>query len=172
MYLYDVEFIDSQGGSIRCFVSNKKRKVKNSVKKILNSEIKNNLYKIKSWLDFGKAVKNHNLKLKNLLIDLKSKGNKISIYGASGKGGTLLQLLGLNNDFFDYIFDKSKFKQGLYSPGTHIKIVDPKFILKTKPNYILVCSWNIIDEIKKEQKLYLSNGGKFITPFPEPLIIS
>ena len=172
LYLYDVEIIDSQGGSIRCFVSNKKRKVKNSVKKILNSEIKNNLYKIKSWLDFGKAVKNHNLKLKKLLIYLKSKGNKISIYGASGKGGTLLQLLGLNNDFFDYIFDKSKFKQGLYSPGTHIKIVDPKLILKTKPNYILVCSWNIIDEIKKEQKLYLSNGGKFITPFPEPLIIS
>ena len=112
------------------------------------------------------------MKLRSLLIDLKSKGNKLSIYGASGKGGTLLQLLDLKNDFFDYIFDKSKFKQGLYSPGTHIKIIDTKVIIQKKPNYILVCSWNIINEIEKQQKKYLSNGGKFIVPFPKPNIIS
>ena len=134
--------------------------------------MRSKLFRKQSWLKFAKDVNNHNLKLKELLVGLKSKGNRISVYGASGKGQSLLQFLELKNDFFDHIFDKSKIKQNLYSPGTHIKIMDPKFISKTKPNYILVCSWNIINEIAKEQKKYLINGGKFITPFPEPLIIS
>jgi SAM-dependent methyltransferase len=170
--LYDAELIDSQGGSIRCYISNEKKAAKNSVKKILNAETKNKLFRVSSWLKFNNDVKNHNLKLRELLIRLKSKGNRISVYGASGKGQSLLQFLGLTNDIFDYIFDKSTVKQNLYSPGTHIKIIDPKRIQQAKPNYILACSWNIIDEIMKEQKEYLATGGKFITPFPKPLIIS
>jgi len=170
--LYDVEKINSQGGSIRCYISNKKRYVKKNVKNILNLEIKNRLFEINSWLNFAKNVKKHNLKLRKLLINLKSKGKNISIYGASGKGQSLLQFLELDNNFFDYIFDKSKIKQKLYSPGTHIKIIDPNFILEKKPNYILVCSWNIINEIIKEQNQYLSKGGKFIIPFPQPKIIN
>jgi 2-polyprenyl-3-methyl-5-hydroxy-6-metoxy-1,4-benzoquinol methylase len=172
LHLFDVEEIDSQGGSIRCYISNGKKTVKNSVKKILRSEVSNKLFRKDSWLKFSKDVKNHNLKLRGLLTDLKSKGKKISVYGASGKGQSLLQFLELEYGFFDYIFDKSKIKQDLYSPGTHIKIKDPEFIHKTKPDYILVCAWNIINEISKEQKKYLARGGKFITPFPKPLIIS
>jgi SAM-dependent methyltransferase len=172
LFLYDVETVDSQGGSIRCYISNGKKDVKGSVKKVLISETKNHLFRVKSWLRFAKEVKSHNLELRKLLIDLKSKGSRMSIYGASGKGQSLLQFLGMESGFFDYIFDKSKVKQDLYSPGTHIKIIDPKFLSKFKPDYTLICSWNLINEISKEQKKYLANGGKFITPFPKPSIIS
>ena len=172
LYLYDVEIIDSQGGSIRCYLSNDKKIITNNVKKILNSETRNNIFQINSWLNFAKEIRNHNEKFRKLLIDLKSKGNNISIYGASGKGQTLLQFLELDNDFFDYIFDKSKNKHNFYSPGTHIKIIDPKFIYKKKPEYILVCAWNLMNEIVKEHKKYLFHGGKFIIPFPKPTIIS
>ena len=54
LYLYDVEIIDSQGGSIRCYLSNNKKIITNNVKKILNSETRNNIFQIKSWLNFAK----------------------------------------------------------------------------------------------------------------------
>ena len=121
---------------------------------------------------FSTKVKNNNDDLRNLLISLKKDKKVISVYGASGKGQTLLQFLRLNNTFFSYIYDKSKSKQNLYSPGTHILIIDPKKILNHMPDYILLCSWNLLKEIKKEQINYLKKGGKFIIPFPKPKIIS
>ena len=62
-------------------------------------------------------------------------------------------------------------KQNMYTPGTHIKIIDPKFINLNKPNFLLLLSWNIAKEIVKQEKDYLKQGGKFIIPFPEPKII-
>ena len=34
----------------------------------------------------------------------------------------------IDNKIIDYVYDKSKFKQNKYTPGTHIKIIDPKKI--------------------------------------------
>ena len=52
----------------------------------------------------------------------------ISAYGASGKGQALLQICNIGSNFLDNIYDKSKIKQGKYTPGTHIKIIDPKYV--------------------------------------------
>ena len=172
MYLYDSEKIDSQGGSVRCYISCKNKKKSNRLINFLNEEKKFNLFSLKSWRNFSTKVKNNNDDLRNLLINLKKDKKVISVYGASGKGQTLLQFLRLNNTFFSYINDKSKSKQNLYSPGTHILIIDPKKILNHMPDYILLCSWNLLKEIKKEQINYLKKGGKFIIPFPKPKIIS
>ncbi len=172
MYLYDSEKIDSQGGSVRCYISSKIKKKSNRLIKFLNEEKKFNLLSLNSWRSFSTKVKNNNDDLRNLLISLKKDKKVISVYGASGKGQTLLQFLKLNKTFFSYIYDKSKSKQNLYSPGTHILILDPKKILDHMPNYILLCSWNLLNEIKKEQINYLNKGGKFIIPFPKPKIIS
>ena len=172
MYLYDSEKIDSQGGSVRCYISCKNKKKSNRLINFLNEEKKFNLFSLKSWRNFSTKVKNKNDDLRNLLINLKKDKKVISVYGASGKGQTLLQFLRLNNTFFSYIYDKSKSKQNLYSPGTHILIIDPKKILNHMPDYILLCSWNLLKEIKKEQINYLKKGGKFIIPFPKPKIIS
>ena len=169
--LYDVENIDSQGGSIRCYISNHKIQQSKKLKKLLNKEKVSKLFNLNSWINFSNRVKLNNLKLRNLLIKLKKNNQKISVYGASGKGQTLLQYLNLDSNFFENIYDKSKVKQGLYSPGTHIKIVDPDNIVDLKPDYILLCAWNLINEIKEQQKNYLKKGGKFIIPFPTPKII-
>ena len=71
----------------------------------------------------------------------------------------------------DNVFDKSKLKQGSYTPGTYIKIKDPKLIKKSKKNYLLILSWNIKKEIMKQEKNFSKKGGKFIVPFPIPKVI-
>ena len=54
--IVDVKKIDSQGGSIRCFISkeNNKMKINNRVIKLLAKEKKMGLFKLTSWINFAK----------------------------------------------------------------------------------------------------------------------
>lgn len=76
----------------------------------------------------------------------RDKGLKVVGYGASAKGNTVL------NTFpdirLDYIADDSRFKQGLFTPGTDIPIVDPQE-LATDPSKLAVVllAWNFGREI-------------------------
>ncbi len=110
--------------------------------------------------------------MQSLIKTLKNKKKRISVYGASGKGQALLQYCNLNNKTIDYVFDKSKLKHNCFTPGTLIKIKSPSDIKKTKIHYLLILSWNIKDEIMKQENNFLKNGGKFIVPFPRPRVIN
>ncbi len=167
--VFDVEKIDSQGGSIRCYISKKNSNFKEdvNVKKLLLKEKKIGLFNLKSWFNFSKKVNKHSLKLHNYLKKIKKNKNNISAYGASGKGQTLLQVCNIGK-YLDNIYDKSKIKQGKYTPGTHIKIIDPKFINVKKSKYLLLLSWNLAKEIAKQESDFIKNNGKIIVPFPMP----
>ena len=97
---------------------------------------------------------------------------KISIYGASGKGQALMQFCNINKKFVDNVYDKSKLKQGKYTPGTNIKVKNPKEINSKKIDFLLLLSWNIKEEILKQEKKFVKHGGKFIVPFPKPRILN
>ena len=171
--VFDVEKIDSQGGSLRCFISNKNSsdKISNEIKSVIKEEKKLGLYSPTKLMKFRIKIISHIRKLKKLLQNLKKKNNKISIYGASGKGQALMQFCNINNKIVDFAFDKSKLKQGCLTPGTQIKVKDPKDIKKTDIQYLLLLSWNLKKEIIKQEKNFIKKGGKFIVPFPSPKII-
>ena len=169
--IIDVEKIDSQGGSLRCYVSkvNYKIKINKRVQLLLIKEKKIKLFKLKTWTKlFPKKVNKHKKQLYDYLKKLKDNKYNISAYGASGKGQTLLQISNIGSNFLDNIYDKSKLKQGKYSPGTHIKIVNPKYIDAKKTDYLLLLSWNLAKEISKQESTFLKNKGKIIVPFPKP----
>ena len=142
------------------------------IRKILNLELQSQLFSSKNLENFGKKITKHSEKLYNFLKKLKSNGKKISIYGASGKGQALMQYCKIDSRLIDFVFDKSKLKQNRFTPGTNIKIFDPKHISKKKVDYLLVLSWNIIKEIMTQENSFIKKGGKFIVPFPEPKIFS
>ncbi len=171
--LIDVEKIDSQGGSIRCFLSNKNssEKISRRVKEVINAEQKLGLNSPSKLRSFKVKILLHIKKLKKLLQDFKKKQKRISIYGASGKGLALMQFCNINKKIVDYVFDKSKLKQGCFTPGTQIRIKSPSDIKKTNIQYLLLLSWNLKKEIIKQEKFFIQNGGKFIIPFPTPKII-
>ena len=172
--VFDVEMIDSQGGSIRCYICKNKSKksISRKTKNILKIEKKSNLFSGKNLEKFKFKIKNHSKNMNRLIHDLKKKKNKISVYGASGKGQALMQFAKIDNKLIDYVFDKSKLKQGRFTPGTNIKIRDPKHISRNKVDYLIILSWNIKDEIIKQERVFLKKGGKFIIPFPKPKILN
>ena len=172
--VFDIDKIDSQGGSIRCFISKQTSNqiISSNVSLMSKIEKKSNLFLNSNLKMFKNKILKHSKSLHKLIARLKNKKKKISVYGASGKGQALLQFSKMNNNLIDFVFDKSKLKQGLYTPGTNIKIKNPKYISRKNVDYLLILSWNIKKEIIKQEKKFLKNGGKFIIPFPQPKIIS
>ena len=169
--LIDVRKIDSQGGSIRCFITKKNNsiKIKRNVKSYLDREKKIKIFNLKSWFKFAKRVNKHKKDLFDYLNMLNIRHKKISGYGASGKGQSLMQVCNIGK-FLENIYDKSKIKDGKYTPGTHIKIIDPKELHSKNDDYLLLLSWNLKNEIAKQEKKFLKGGGKLIIPFPKPHI--
>ena len=58
-----------------------------------------------------------------------------------------------------------------YKKKTVGRKVNPDELLKRKPDFALLLSWNFAQEIKDQQSEYMAGGGKFIVPIPQPYII-
>lgn len=165
--IVDVERLAIHGGSLRIFaVHSESAVVKHSVLQLLKEESawvrQESLYKT-----FGTRVESLRRDLTRLLEQLKSEGKSIAVYGASAKGSTLLNYFGIGSEMLDYVVDRSTIKQGLYTPGTRLKICDPSRLVEDQPDYCLLLTWNFADEILKQQSTYRQQGGKFIIPIPE-----
>jgi len=106
-----------------------------------------------------------------LLNTLKNQGKRIAACSSSEKGNILLSYCGIGKNYLDFIVDKSELKQGLYAPGTHMLIYPPGKIYQQKPDYLLILSWNITEEIREQLKDFHDAGGRFIVPIPKIKII-
>jgi hypothetical protein len=173
--IYKVDEINIHAGSIRVYVckegSVKYSDVDSSVQLLLSKEKLAGLDDYNALKSFGDLVLNFKSNLLSLLTKIKSDGGKVIGYGASGRANTILQFCNLDNTFLDYIIDDSPPKQGFYTPGSHIKIVDNKILNNNSYDYILLFAWAFLDEIVKKNMKFLVNGGKIIVPFPELKVI-
>ena len=101
---------------------------------------------------------------------LKLSGNKISAFAASAKGNTLLNCAGITNGEIDFIFDETQEKINKYSPGTGIMVVGLEDLEKESPDYLIVLSWNFLEDIIKKTR-EVGYKGRYIVGIPEFKII-
>jgi hypothetical protein len=127
--------------------------------------------RLETYSNFGEQVKQTKRHLLEFLVKAKDEGKTVVGYGAPGKGATLVNYCGIRTDFLDYTVDRNPYKQGKYTPGTHIPIYDPARLRETKPDYVLVLPWNLIDEIKVQHAYIKEWGGKFVVPIPRAKVI-
>jgi len=170
MEVFDVESLWIHGGSLRIFIqqNNGPQLKSNNVNDFYNKEKSLGLFDNKTWEQYALRVNAHRDSLLNELNKIKKENKKIAIYGASGKGQSLLQYCGIDNNLVDYVVDKSEMKQGKITPGTHINIYSPDHIYEDFPDVILLCAWNFANEIAIQEKNFTEAGGKFLLPFPSP----
>lgn len=173
MEIFDAKKVLSHGGSLRVYIKKapSKHKVQPIIEKFIEEEKKLGLDNVNTYLKFAKRIEENKKKLIKLLKQLKSSGKTIVGYGAPAKGNTLLNYFKIGPTILDYIVDDSKYKQGLYTPGTHILVVPFDKIAKSKPDYILLLAWNFAKPLMKKLSDFKKSGGRFIIPVPEAKII-
>lgn len=75
-----------------------------------------------------------------------SNGRKLAVWCASHYAFTVLSVCGVGENI-SYIIDNAPFKQGRYSPATHIPIVSPGYFGEHRVDTVLILSDFYVDEI-------------------------
>ncbi|MBU89927.1 SAM-dependent methyltransferase [Candidatus Woesearchaeota archaeon] len=172
MEIFDVQRVDSHGGSLRVFIkkSEGNHEIHKEVEETLEYEKGIGINDIEIYKNFSNKVYHVKERLVSYIRDIKAQKKSIAGYGAPAKSTTLLNFCNIGRDFIDYIVDDNPLKIGLYSPGTHIPVVSSSMLEKKRPDYILILAWNFAEEILKKTGKYADQGVKFIIPLPEPKI--
>ena len=139
---------------------------------MMNYEKKLKIKQKKIYVKFNNKI----LKLKNKLNEKISKiikqNKKIFILGASTKGNTILQFVGINHKKIPYAIERNQEKIGARTIGSNIKIISENDVKNIELNFKLVLPWHFRNEIVKRELNYIKDGGKLIFPLPSLLIIN
>jgi SAM-dependent methyltransferase len=172
--LFDVEELATHGGSLRIYgrhADDTSKPVGPRVVELRTREVQAGFNRIEHYSSFGEQVKETKRKVLECLIGIKRQGKQIAGYGAPGKGNTLLNYCGIRTDFLDYTVDRNPYKQGKYTPGTHIPIHSPEKIRETRPDYVFILPWNLKDEVTQQLNYIRDWGGRFIVPIPTVAVL-
>jgi hypothetical protein len=121
--------------------------------------------------EFRRDVVLSKLQLHSLLLDVRTNRQRVYGIGAPSRASTLINYVGLDDGILDYVLEvPGSQKLGKYIPGTLIPVVDESRLFQDQPEYALLLSWHIADELIPKLR---GRGfkGDFIVPLPAPRII-
>jgi len=164
----DVERHDIHGGSLRVFCEHEEAGTppSDAVQTLYDEESRCGLCGVEYYRAFSQDVEGLRRALLDELNRRKAAGQRLAAYGASAKGSTLMNFMGIDGSHLDYIVDRSTVKQGRFAPGNRLPILPTETLLERRPEAVLLLTWNFADEIVRQQREYLEAGGEFIVPVP------
>jgi SAM-dependent methyltransferase len=161
--------IATHGGSIRIYAAPKGvRPVDPAIAEIRRQET---ALSAEALREFKRRVVASKLALYGLLQQIKAAGQRIYGIGAPSRASTLINYVGLDDGILDCVLEiKGSQKIGKYMPGTLIPVVDESRLFDDPPDYALLLSWHIADELigKLRSKGY---RGRFLIPLPDPRVV-
>jgi hypothetical protein len=172
--LFDVEELPTHGGSLRVYVQHADsgpHAVSERVDRLRDRELADGYGRLETYEGFPRRVEAIKATLLDFLRTARDAGKRVAGYGAPGKGNTLLNYCGIRSDLLAFTVDRNPYKQGLYTPGTHIPIAHPDRIAEARPDYVLILPWNLKDEIVNQLQYIREWGGRFVVPIPAVTVI-
>lgn len=155
-------------GTSYVFVLSPTKKKDHRIKNLIELEFSNGLSNLQTYYNWANQARQTVNSLYKECSYFKQMHYLLVGYGAAAKGNTLLNFANLH---LDMIIDDNPIKQGLYSPGTHIPVVNVNEIRNIKGNVPILfipLAWNYFSEIKnKILQVRNSPLDRFIKYFPK-----
>ena len=170
--LVDAERIPNYGGSIRAYATkNQEIPVSDRLRMLLDVESTSGILEIDCFRNMAQKIFDIKEELSTILKKFRSQGKTICGIGCPGRASTLLAFCDITTNILPYIAEQSSsLKLGLYTPNTHIPIVDEKIMFREQPDYVLMLSWHysepIIENLRRQ-----GLQSSVIVPLPEIKII-
>lgn len=177
MKIVNVELNDINGGSIRCFATHtenfkfKREQFARQISVLRQEEFDLELDTDKPYRNFQDRINVHREQLNSLLRDLKKKGSRIHVYGASTKGNTILQWCGIDHRIIDFAAERNPDKYGAMTLGTDIPIISEAESRAMKPDFYLVLPWHFKKEFVERERDIMREGTQMIFPLPNVDVI-
>jgi SAM-dependent methyltransferase len=165
--LFDVVRLPTKGGSLRGFVQHRDGQQRRSevVSELLAGEEGMGLARPVIFQQFSATIDAIGQQLRELLERLKNEGRVIAGYGASATVTTLIYHFQLAQ-YLDFLVDDNPSRQGLFSPGAHLPVLEPQALRERAVDYTVILAWQYADPIRQRNQAFLDRGGRFILPMP------
>lgn len=160
---------DRQGGSVRVWLA--PLRGRNAVGAFLGERW---LTRLDAYTGMQGRAERVRARLQDLLNDLCVAGRTVAGYGAPAKLTTLAAFCDLDVGDIGWVSDTTTAKQGRYVPGTSIPILAPVTHLghgAPEPAAYLLSAWNYAGPIMRREAAYTASGGRWIVPFPAPVLL-
>jgi len=169
---FHVKRIPTHGGSIRVYATRKGvRPVEDSVRERLADERRAGLEDGSALTSFRERVVESKVKFYALIDRVRGPGTRIFGIGAPSRASTLINYLGLDDGIMEAVMEVSgSHKLDKYIPGTRIPVLDEKKLYEDQPDYALLLSWHIAEELAANLRKR-GYQGRFIVPLPEPRVL-
>jgi SAM-dependent methyltransferase len=166
----DCERVPTHGGSIRVWAVAGEGRPSDRLERQIAEEQAFGLYDDARLEEFRDRIVESKRALSSLLLDLKRKGKSIVGVGAPARSTMLLNYCNIDRDILDYIVEPAgSLKNGLFTPASRIPIVEESRVFEDQPDYALLLSWHIADELIPKLRERGFAGG-FVIPLPEPRV--
>jgi hypothetical protein len=161
----DAQLVEIHGGSWHIQITHEGNESQPT--SLVERERQDGVFEDRHYANFAGRVEN----LRHALNEAFDRFATVGAFGAAAKGVVLLNHFRLDRQRIPWVADVSPHKQGKFIPGTKQRIVPPSVLLQSNPQAALILPWNIRDEIVGRNHEYVNQGGRFIVPIPEVVIV-
>jgi NDP-4-keto-2,6-dideoxyhexose 3-C-methyltransferase len=170
--IVDVFLDDINGGSLITSIAHTGAfEVSSKVKEQLKIEKDFGLMELSPYKNFEQGILVIRDELISILMTAKNQNKRVQIYGASTRGATIWQYLGLGPDLIESAVERQPEKIGKVFSAIAVPIISEEEMRLDPPDYLLVGPWFLRESFVQREKDYLSSGGTFIFPLPKVELI-
>lgn len=174
MQLFDVQRINSKGGSIRGFAQRSpegRRAVTSRVMEMSAAEERGQFGKPAVYRAYSDAIAARKAAVEKVVDEARASGKTVAGYGASTTVTTLMWHFDLTQKL-EFLADDNPLKQGLFAPKCHLPVLASEELYTRRPDYVVILAWNYAEQIIKRHRRFLAEGGAFVVPLPELRLIT
>jgi hypothetical protein len=155
------------GGSVRAFVRHAERTATGEgARRILAEEAAAGLGQLAAYQAFAERIAAARAGFRAFLDERRRAGDVVVAYGAPSRGNTLLNSSAVTPADIPFAVDRAPSKHGQYLPGSRIPILPVERVEETRPDYLLILTWDLRQEIVAQMAGIRAWGGRFVVPLP------